>query len=530
MSLRSRPKRSRRDRFGRLPSIALGSDEQSLSMGAGALAGTSGSAAFAAFEFLLVVILTRGLGAAGSGVFFTVMSLFMLTMGLLMIGPTQGVIRSVAHAVALDQRRDVRHLTMLAVVPTTAVAAAIGLGAVLAAPLLSDLVFGDGRAVSYLRTMAPALPFAVAMHLLLATSRGMGTMKPTVLFDRVGVGAARPLLVAAVLLSGGGAAWVGAAWALPYALAAVVSAVWVVRAVHDLHDEGQAEASPVRGLARTLWSFSAVRGLASGMELTTRWIDIPLVAALASPEAAGVYAAATRLTLAGGIALRGVALSFTPQISSLIAKGDREGAHRSFHLATCWTIAASLPIYLALVAYPETILDAFGEGFSAGDTALVILACGKLVGLLFGPITIVLLMEGKTWLNAMNATIGTLINVGLNLLLIPALGIEGAAIAWVASILFLNVAPTIQLYRSDGYQPLSDAWLVLVGQIAATIGVLGVLVPLALGLSEPVGLACLLLLGGPAYLIALYRSRRVTGIDILLRSVRQRSAEPGPAT
>ena len=506
-----------------------GRDHLNRSQGAGALAATTGSAAFALFEFLLAVVITRGLGAAEAGVFFAVMSLFMIALGVLMIGPVQGLIRLVSHAVELDRADDVRHLIAIAAVPSVVLSAALGVGVAVGAAPISAAIVGGPEAEPYLRTMAPLLPAAVAMHVVLAASRGMGTMKPTVILDRLGVGAARPLLVGLAILIGAGPVVIGISWGIGYALALIGAWLWVQHLVSRISRRGRPSVTPVASLARSLWAFSAVRGGAAGMELVTRWIDIPLVAALASPEAAGIYAAVSRLTLAGEVALRGVMLSFTPQISALLARGDRERAQGYYQMATAWSMAASLPIFLVLIAYPVPLLEPFGSGFGAGATALVILCSAKLVATLFGPITIVLLMEGRTWLNVVNATVAVAINIGLNLWLIPMLGIEGAAIAWAASLLFLNVAPMVQLYRTDGYQPVGRGWGVIVAVTTVTIGGLGILLPRLLGLSELGGLVAFAAVASPAYALLLYHQRRVTGLDVLFGSLRRSQPPAGDA-
>ena len=47
-----------------------------------------------------------------------------------------------------------------------------------------------------------------------------------------------------------------------------------------------------------------------------------------------------------------------------------------------------------------------------------------------GPVDSVLLMAGHSWLSLRNSTVALVVNVGLNVLLIPLYGISGAAIAW----------------------------------------------------------------------------------------------------
>ena len=60
----------------------------------------------------------------------------------------------------------------------------------------------------------------------------------------------------------------------------------------------------------------------------------------------------------------------------------------------------------------------------------MILGGAMLVATAVGPVDIVLLMSGKSLWNLLNTAVAVTANIVLNLLLIPHLGITGAAIAW----------------------------------------------------------------------------------------------------
>ena len=74
---------------------------------------------------------------------------------------------------------------------------------------------------------------------------------------------------------------------------------------------------------------------------------------------------------------------------------------------------------------------------STGATMLVATACGM--------VDVVLIMAGKATWNLANVLAAFVVMVGLDLWLIPQLGILGAAIGWSASILVGNLVPLIQV-------------------------------------------------------------------------------------
>jgi O-antigen/teichoic acid export membrane protein len=158
---------------------------------------------------------------------------------------------------------------------------------------------------------------------------------------------------------------------------------------------------------------------------------------------------------------------------------------------------------------------------------MVILSAAMLVNLATGNVTVVLLMSGRSALNLANAFVSLVLNAALNLTLIPAYGMTGAAVAWAVSIVFINLAPLIQVRLRLGiHAPLGAGFAVVAGAAVVCFGVEGLLVRETAGTGAATfGLA--LLVGTALYVGLLYRFRRVLLVDDLLRAVRFRTARHG---
>lgn len=74
-----------------------------------------------------------------------------------------------------------------------------------------------------------------------------------------------------------------------------------------------------------------------------------------------------------------------------------------------------------------------------------------------GAVDVVLLMGGKSIWNLANTVASLTLNLVLNLLLIPRLGITGAAIAWSVSILVNNLAPLTHVWAFLWLHPFGSA-------------------------------------------------------------------------
>jgi O-antigen/teichoic acid export membrane protein len=135
-----------------------------------------------------------------------------------------------------------------------------------------------------------------------------------------------------------------------------------------------------------------------------------------------------------------------------------------------------------------------------------------------GPVQTVLLMAGKSSWNLLSMAAALAVNVVLNLLLIPPLGIEGAAIAWVVTIVVQNAIPLVQLWLVLGLHPFSRSL------VAAALGSLGCFGLPALVATELLGqtVPALLLfvpLALAAYGAFLFRFRSALALDAVRQAL-----------
>src|SRR5262249_27669205 len=160
------------------------------------------------------------------------------------------------------------------------------------------------------------------------------------------------------------------------------------------------------------------------------------------------------------------------------AREQHDRAESVFQTATWWLMAISWPLYLALAVFAPFLLQVFGREFVAGHTALLVLAIGMLVFIGTGNNKIVLLMGGKSgWNLAISATV-LVTNLALNILLVPHLGVLGAAISLAASIAVDNISTTIVVLFALRLQPFGRGYAVVaLASIGCYVG-LGVAVRL----------------------------------------------------
>lgn len=484
------------------------------------------------FGFALVVVVTRGLGAAQAGPFFLAVALFSILSNTLELGADTGLVRMIARYLVLGRVRDIRPTITIALVPVLAVGSIFGVCLFVFARPITDLLARNtnpSELLPYLRIFAVFLPFDAASTVLLSATRGFGTMLPFALIENISKPGLRPLAATVVVIAGLGATAMAFAWGAPIALAFGAAFLCVRRLLKrsELAMEPQsAEAAvPGRSLARAFWRFSAPRAFAAVFAITITWLDTLLLGALKGATQAGIYTAASRYMLAGSFALQAVILVISPQISASLAKGDRQRAAFLYNSATCWLVIPSFPIYLTMAVFAPFLLELFGRGFERGESVLVILALATLVNMATGPVQAVLLMSGRSLWNLANTGAAVLINIVLNLVLIPRMGIDGAAIAWAAVIILNNVATLLEVMFFMKLRPFSRPLLLLVGASGFCFGLGGVAVRELFGLSVGSFLG-FIAVAGLLYTGFLFANRRELRLAELGDALRRRMGSP----
>jgi O-antigen/teichoic acid export membrane protein len=471
-----------------------------------------GAAAYGLLGFALVVVVTRGLGLGQAGALLEAVAVCTIVARTTTLGTDAGLVRFVARARALGDTDAAAYLRV-AVAPVAAasvVAAAVVLA--LAGPLGRAVGHDEADEVTlFLRALAPFVPVLAVTAALESATRGFGTMVPAVVLERV----ARPLLqvlaVLAVLAMGGGPLAIGFGWGLPSLVSAVGLAAWLAA-----HPEGGRRTSwaEARPLAGSFWRFSGPRALSGAFAVAVLWLDVVLVGAFGSAEEAAVYGATSRYVTLAAFAALAVTQAVSPQLSALLAAGDRPGASRLYQASTGWLVAMVWPVHLVLMLFGPVLLQLFGEGYDGGAAVLVILGLAGLVGTGVGPVDVVLLMAGRSGWNLATTALALVVNVVLNIVLVPRWGVEGAAVAWAASILCTNLIPLAQTWAVLGMHPFGRGTATAVPIALGTVGGTGLLARFVLGPTVP-ALAVTVVVGGALHLALL--SRRRGALDLALR-------------
>ncbi|MFN7089511.1 MAG: lipopolysaccharide biosynthesis protein [Allorhizobium sp.] len=178
--------------------------------------------------------------------------------------------------------------------------------------------------------------------------------------------------------------------------------------------------------------------------------DVIVVGLYLPPDQVAVYFAAAKTMALMQFVFFAVKAGATPRFSSLMAEGNSQGLAGFAGTAARWSFWPSLAVGIVVLMLGEMLLGLFGSAFTAGYLLMVILFAGNMAKALVGPAEMLLTMAGRQQLCVAVYAVALACNIGLNITLIPAWGLAGAATATATAMAVEAVLLHIAVRRALG--------------------------------------------------------------------------------
>ncbi|HVZ05835.1 flippase [Hyphomicrobium sp.] len=182
-------------------------------------------------------------------------------------------------------------------------------------------------------------------------------------------------------------------------------------------------------------------------ELLLQNTDILVVTRFMSPADVGIYFAAGKTMALIMFVHYAVGSAVAHKFAALNARGDHAGLRNFVKDAVNWTFWPSLASALVILALGKPLLSLFGPQFASGYPVMCILVVGFLSRSAMGPAEYLLNMLGEQKLCAAVLFGAALLNIVLNCILVPRLGLVGAASATAISLTSAALLNAIVVWR-----------------------------------------------------------------------------------
>ncbi|WP_245647192.1 lipopolysaccharide biosynthesis protein [Microtetraspora niveoalba] len=399
-------------------------------------AGLLWAATGAAAQFLLALVVTRSLSPAHAGAFFAATALCLMLAGIVRLDTGNGLVYFLAGQ-ADDPAPAGRPVLLVALAPVVALSLVVAVAVAAFGGLLAPLV---GVPAGVWPVLAAALPAVAVADVLIAATRGLGSMRPTLFLSGVAQPLGQVALLSGGLLAGAPVPVLTAAWALP---ALPVGAVAARR---------------LRGRTMTVrwgrfWRYTGPRSAAAAIQAVFQRLDVVIVAALAGPAPAAVYTAATRFKVVGQLAGQGLAQAVQPGLVRALSQGDLDRARQLYQTATMWLVMVTWPVWLGYAALAPWLLRIFGTSYARGTSVALVLSATMMIASACGMVDVMLIASGHTTASLVNTACAVSVTVVLDVLLVPGHGALGAALGWSGGVLVKNLLPLAQISVRYGLRP-----------------------------------------------------------------------------
>ena len=436
-----------------------------------------GLALGAVLSMINEVLAARFLGVASYG-------LYALAMMVARIGEKMavfGVPVSVLHYLPVHlSRGDRRHAlgTVLGGIPLLlGLGFSLAFGLWLSADWIATRVFGQPDAAPFIAVLAFAIPLMALIDLLGEITRGFGRALPYVVLRNL----VPQLCMLAVLL------WLWYASGPPIGVAfaqlggLVVGVAAAILFVLQMVRTRIGPITPILQLRR-LYGYALPIVLNTMVSLSMVWTDLFLLGMFTDASTVGVYRGCMQITLLFELIWTALSSATATLYTVLIADDRPQQLQETYTAAGRLATLLATPLLLVIMVNGGDLLGLLGPGFVVGALPLFVLACGHYVKLAFGAASIVLNVGGRQSLEAGNVALAAAVNLVLNLLLIPAFGLLGAALATATSLIGLALLRCVQVRRAFALYSYDAALLrILLLTVPLVLAIWAITIPLGIG-------------------------------------------------
>ncbi len=395
-------------------------------------------------HFLLRMILGRELGAEGLGAYTLAFTIYLLGMQFAAFGIGSAMTKYVAEY--LEDRAAIRNYVSSGMTSSIITGVLMGLVLFLMAPFIANSFFNVPELTDPIRLTALCYPFMAVQKAVLGTLNGFRRMRSIAFLEVVQNVTVVAMSAALVLAFGMGVTGAVIGFVVP---TIAISAVCPLL-IRDCVGRRDCLWNVPALRATTAFGFYVVLGNSIGF-LNTQ-VDNILIGFYMSPSDVGIYAVAVLFATTFTLIPSAVQRVTAPATATLYGKGDMEGIRRLFYstLKKSLLVSGATAIVMVICA-PYLIPLLFTEAFAESYVPLLVLLIGYPISASFGAVGATLSSIGRVQIPFRIGAVCVVLNIVLNILLIPPLGINGAALATSIAMLanFVITLKVIGNYLGD---------------------------------------------------------------------------------
>lgn len=229
--------------------------------------------------------------------------------------------------------------------------------------------------------------------------------------------------------------------------------------------------SPLKIPGRELLGF-VLPGLSSSLvTVAIHSVNIFILGYLHSMTEVAFYRAVVPVAQLNGVVMASFALLYMPAAARLFAKSDFHGINKLYWQTAAWMSVLSFPVFALTFSFAQPVTEfLYGAQYARSGPILALLSLGSYTNVALGFNLQTLKVLNRLRYIVLVSLIAALVDVGLNLLLVPGYGALGAAIGTTATVLIYNLLMQVGLLPASNFRAFDRRYLPVYLSIAVSAG------------------------------------------------------------
>ncbi len=398
-----------------------------------------GTAAARGLSYVYNLALIRTLGADDFGQFSLTLAIVTFIGLVSNIGLPQGIIRYGAIRAQTHGKNGVHQVTKAAIQVAIITGLILMVAVVLSSPAIASGIFHREELTPIFRVLALSIPFMSLQSMLLAATRSLKVMKYSTIVWIVQPMIALLLAIPLVYI-GLGIMAAALAYVISHVCGAALALFYYIRLIPS--ENRDQEKYPLGKMMK----FSIPLSMTEWMHFTNERTEIFFLGLLPGAVDISIYKIAW--SLAGIETMLRLALEqiLAPFSSDLTHRREPKKLEVLYKTTSKWGFTLALMIFGIYFLFGKELMGIFDPALTAGAWVLIALGAAQLVNEITGPCNTILIMSGRSDLTLLNTIVIFAIVITLDWLLIPKMGLIGAAIAGATSIILINIFRVVEVW------------------------------------------------------------------------------------
>lgn len=245
----------------------------------------------------------------------------------------------------------------------------------------------------------------------------------------------------------------------------------LVRLLQEQQFFQQLRSSPPMIPAREVLAF-VLPGLSSSLvTVAIHSVNIFILGYLHTMTEVAYYRAAVPIAQLNGVVMASFTLLYMPAAARLLAKSDYHGINKLYWQTAAWMSVMSFPVFALTFSFARPLIQfLYGARYGQSGPILALLALGSYTNVALGfNLQTLKVLERLRYVIGVSL-VAALVDIGLNLLLVPGHGALGAAIGTAVTLILYNVLMQVGLLPTPSFSVFDRRYLPVYLSIGLSAG------------------------------------------------------------